>query len=124
MTWPDVVGKKVGNLMVGTILVPLDGSPFAEQALPWALSVARRAGAHLELVRVHVLYALKDPHAGWCPFDPAEEAECKRQEQLYLDATAKRLSAVTPVAITSALVEGAEADGILGASEPARRIWS
>jgi nucleotide-binding universal stress UspA family protein len=111
---PGVAGKKEGNLMVQTILVPLDGSPFAEQALPWALSVARRAGARLELVRVHVLYALKDPHAGWCPFDPAEEAECIRQEQLYLDATAKRLAAITPVPITSALVEGAEADGILG----------
>jgi nucleotide-binding universal stress UspA family protein len=99
--------------MVRTILVPLDGSPFAEQALPWALSIARRAGARLELARSHVLYALKDSHAAWCPYDPAEEAECKRQERLYLDATAKWLAAVSPVPITCALVRGLEADGIL-----------
>lgn len=34
------------------VMVPLDGSPFAEQALPLALTVARRMGARLHLVRV------------------------------------------------------------------------
>ena len=29
--------------MYRTILVPLDGSPFAEHALPLALSIARRS---------------------------------------------------------------------------------
>jgi hypothetical protein len=37
--------------MFHTIFVPLDGSPFAEQALPYALSLGRRADARLELVR-------------------------------------------------------------------------
>src|SRR5947209_4210854 len=39
--------------MYRTILVPLDGSALAEQALPLALSVAHRARADLRLVRVH-----------------------------------------------------------------------
>ena len=43
------------------ILVPLDGSAFAEQALPWALRIARHTGAELDLVRVHVLYASRTP---------------------------------------------------------------
>jgi nucleotide-binding universal stress UspA family protein len=38
--------------MVHTIVVPLDASPFGERALPYALSLARRAGAALELVHV------------------------------------------------------------------------
>ena len=38
--------------MSRTILVPLDGSPFAEHALPAALAIARRTGAALELVIV------------------------------------------------------------------------
>jgi nucleotide-binding universal stress UspA family protein len=100
--------------MFRNILVPLDGSPFAEQALPWALSLARRAGAGLDLVRVHVLYALKDPAASFGPYDPAEDAECRREEQLYLDATAGWLAAVSPVPMTSDVVFGPEADGILG----------
>jgi nucleotide-binding universal stress UspA family protein len=35
------------------VLVPLDGSTFAESALPLALAVARRHGATLDLVTVH-----------------------------------------------------------------------
>src|SRR4029453_12313278 len=39
--------------MARTILVPLDGSPFSERALPVALSLARGAGATLHVVRIH-----------------------------------------------------------------------
>ena len=39
--------------MYDTILVPLDGSPFAEQVLPLAATIARRAGMCLDLVKVH-----------------------------------------------------------------------
>src|SRR5882724_5590399 len=39
--------------MYKTILVPLDGSKLAEQALPLALAIARGARAKLRLVRVH-----------------------------------------------------------------------
>jgi nucleotide-binding universal stress UspA family protein len=34
------------------VMVPLDGSPFAEAVLPWASAVARQAGARLTLTRV------------------------------------------------------------------------
>jgi nucleotide-binding universal stress UspA family protein len=36
-----------------SILVPLDGSPLAEQAVPLAAEIARRAGSKLRLVLVH-----------------------------------------------------------------------
>lgn len=39
--------------MAALILVPLDGSPFSEQALPLALAIARGRGATVELVHVH-----------------------------------------------------------------------
>jgi nucleotide-binding universal stress UspA family protein len=35
------------------VLVPLDGSPFAEQALPWAAAIAMAAKARLRLTLVH-----------------------------------------------------------------------
>jgi nucleotide-binding universal stress UspA family protein len=38
--------------MYTTIVVPLDGSPFAERALPLALALARRMGASVELLHV------------------------------------------------------------------------
>ena len=37
--------------MYRSILVPLDGSPFAEQALAVALTIAERCGAKITLVR-------------------------------------------------------------------------
>src|SRR5689334_23114019 len=71
--------------MFHTLLVPLDGSALAEQALPLAMNIARRANAKLDLVRAHVLYAFEHPAYGWAPFDPAEDAEFRKVEQGYLD---------------------------------------
>lgn len=39
--------------MYRSIMVPLDGSSFGEQALPLALSLARRAKARVELIHVY-----------------------------------------------------------------------
>lgn len=36
-----------------TLVVPLDGAPHAEHALPYALAIARRSRARIRLVRVH-----------------------------------------------------------------------
>jgi nucleotide-binding universal stress UspA family protein len=99
--------------MFRTLLVPLDGSDFAEQALPWALSIARRAGASLDLVRAHVMYAFKVPASSWVPFDPVMEDECRQEEQLYLDATSRWLSAVSRVPVSTSLVNGVETEGVL-----------
>jgi nucleotide-binding universal stress UspA family protein len=99
--------------MFRTIVVPLDDSPFAEQVLPWALSLAQRAGATLDLVRGHLLYALTQPSAAWAPFDPAAEADTKQEERAYLGAVARRLAGAARVSVTTTLVDGLEAEGIL-----------
>jgi nucleotide-binding universal stress UspA family protein len=39
--------------MYKRILVPLDGSPFAEHALPAAIAISRLTNAAVHLVRVH-----------------------------------------------------------------------
>jgi nucleotide-binding universal stress UspA family protein len=89
-----------------SLLVPLDRSSFAEQALPLALSIARRAKATLDLVEVHALYALEDPSAGRTPFEPKRDAECKQQEQFYLDATANWLRSMSAVSATAGVLSG------------------
>lgn len=40
--------------MVRNVLVPLDGTTFGEHALPLAAAVARKAGAKLHLIHVHI----------------------------------------------------------------------
>ena len=41
--------------MIESILVPLDGSPMAELALPWAFDLAEKYGARIILLRVGIL---------------------------------------------------------------------
>ena len=102
-----------------SLLVPLDRSSFAEQALPLALGIARRAHARLDLVEVHALYALDDHSAAWATFDPVRDAQRKHQEQLYLDATAIWLTSVSPASVSTGVLSGSTvlsetvADGIL-----------
>jgi nucleotide-binding universal stress UspA family protein len=43
--------EREGHVVLEKILVPLDGSPLAEAALPYAKAIASRAGASLVLVR-------------------------------------------------------------------------
>jgi nucleotide-binding universal stress UspA family protein len=50
--------------MFGTILVPLDGSAFAERAVPFAEALAAVAGARLALVRVVEVLAPGDREPG------------------------------------------------------------
>ncbi len=83
--------------MYTSILVPLDRSSFAEQALPLALSIARRARARLELVEVHVSYGFEIPQL---------DTERGQQEQSYLDTTAKWAASVSPVSVTVNVLPG------------------
>ena len=99
--------------MFRTVVVPLDGSPFAEQALPHALGIVRRAGATLDLVHVHVLHVLEEHKVARYSYDPGFDKEHQRKEQLYLESTAKSLATVSPVPWTAAVVSGLDSDGIL-----------
>lgn len=92
--------------MFQSILVPLDRSSFAEQALPLAFAIARRARAEIDLAEVHSLYCQDDPTACWVPYEPDRDVEWKQKEKLYLDATAKFLNAVSPIAVTTCVLTG------------------
>lgn len=68
-----------------SILVPLDGSRFAEAALPLATIIARHSGARLRLVLVHA-------GASGPGTTAAEEAvTVQEREREYLNVTAGRL---------------------------------
>lgn len=100
--------------MFHTVLVPLDGSAFAEQALPFALSIARRANAKLDFVRAHILRCIEDPASGLARFDQAADAEFRAQEQDYLNEIARSHTGECADSPTRAVVDGFAADAILG----------
>lgn len=107
--------------MFQNILVPLDGSPFAESAIPLASRLARSARARLHLVLAHrqvpVLVGAGEMMA--LPGDLNEEL--REQEVGYLSATAERL-----VHSGLGMVEYHEADGLAGPElcEEAGRLYA
>jgi nucleotide-binding universal stress UspA family protein len=92
--------------MFRAIVVPLDGSTFAEQALPMALELARRSGAALTLVRVHQPPAMAASRSNeW-------DSEIRRRETQYLNDTAVQSSDLVGAVPDVALLEGRPADAI------------
>lgn len=103
--------------MADRILVPLDGSPFAEEVLPLAASIARHSGALLALVRVHLPPpAVPGPDATLAAFE-LEDVE-RRGAGEYLGRTAARVSEAAALRTTTTLVDaGAPADAICREAE-------
>jgi nucleotide-binding universal stress UspA family protein len=93
--------------MYRSILVPLDGSPFGEQALPLALAIARRSAANLQVVQVHVPLAEMYAEA-WPGFESTVNPRLRRRCQEYLDSIVRRLApdAGDDVTVSPALIEG------------------
>ena len=85
-----------GPVGITRLVVPLDGSPLAEQSLPFAAAISRRLGTPLFLVRAVSTAELMPPAVGMgeaIPFELYEEAEKEQEQaaQTYLDGVAQRL---------------------------------
>src|SRR5690242_5895802 len=86
--------------MYKTIIVPLDGSAFAEQAIGTAAAIAQRSGAPLVLVRVHETYAFEST-------DYSIDAELSRRDQeRYLAAIAERVENIYGLGAQRTLLDG------------------
>src|SRR5262249_22435305 len=102
--------------MIRSILVPLDGSPFGEHALPTAAALAPRAGATLHLAHVH--QASVPPTPAGIVIHDSFDLDQLRGEQSYLTDVAGRVAAKAPVPLETALLEG---DVVLGLKAYAER---
>jgi nucleotide-binding universal stress UspA family protein len=97
--------------MYHKLLVPLDGSAFGEQALPFALSLARREGIGLDLAYVHVPLAsvFADTRTG---METPSDRSLLQRDRDYLAGVVKRLTETAPGAVTSSVLEGPVAEAI------------
>jgi nucleotide-binding universal stress UspA family protein len=96
--------------MLQHILVPLDGSRFAEQALPLAAAIARASRGRLHLAMVHE----KLPALSRAALLGADliEARHREDEEEYLSRHAERIEADHGAAPDLSLLEGAPATAI------------
>jgi nucleotide-binding universal stress UspA family protein len=97
--------------MYRSVLVPLDGSPFGEQALPLAVSIARRAKATLQLV--HVATPLDVAYAGAMIVpDPDLDYILESRQRYYLERTAQRVQGFADLPVGTVLLRGETASSI------------
>jgi nucleotide-binding universal stress UspA family protein len=89
--------------MLNTILVPLDGSPASEQALPVALVIARLIGATVDLAHVHQVL----PYLGLAPaYDDTLDIEEAHRMREPIVALAQRSTEEHGVPVTATLLFG------------------
>ena len=90
--------------MYRAILVPVDGSPFGEHALPLAINLAVRAGAELHIVHVHT--PLKMSYAEIRLYDETLEEQIKERQRAYLEGLRKKLTGISGLAVRTMLRQG------------------
>lgn len=104
--------------MARSLLVPLDGSALAEQALPLATTIARACRAKLRLVTVHVPPP-PPVEAGLVELYVSADLARRREERAYLRQVAERLRAEGPLTVVTVILDGPVADAIAEHAEAA-----
>jgi nucleotide-binding universal stress UspA family protein len=90
---------------INSILVPLDGSDFAEQAIPLALGIAEQCDAVLNLVHVIVAAEMLDPYDALY-FADVSLKSLKRDKHRYLNDVADKIADTSSVVVTSRVMNG------------------
>lgn len=104
--WPEKAFGRVHWSRVRSLLVPLDGSLTAEHALPYALAIARRSGAAIQLVHVHSLLDVVSP---WQLYYSDQLVEPLRsQKQAYLQSVLRRVRREVDVQVTALVRDSSE----------------
>lgn len=91
--------------MPSKVLVPVDGSNFAEHALPYALGVARRTGAAIHLALVHVPAETVSPTYPFADALESRDAELREHDTAYMEELVERLKPAD-VELRPALLRG------------------
>ena len=92
------------------LLVPLDGSPLAEEAIPVACALARRAGGMVHLTSVQ-LPVPKHAHK-LAEITKTIEREARERIESYLSAEAEAVSTSHGLEVTRAVLEGSPAEAL------------
>jgi nucleotide-binding universal stress UspA family protein len=98
--------------MFRNILLPLDGSPFSEHALPLGVDLAVRSGARLHLVQVHEPPVAQVYPDGLPVFDERWDGAVRAQSEEYLRSVAQRCMERGGTSPVTELLDGAVAAAI------------
>jgi nucleotide-binding universal stress UspA family protein len=99
-------------LRIRSIVVPLDGSEFAEHALPWAIAIAARTRAKLRLVLAHQLPSPPPLDETSGRLYARVELATRTSQRDYLRRQTARIKAEHQVQAVSATIDGAPAEAL------------
>jgi nucleotide-binding universal stress UspA family protein len=99
-------------LTLRSVLVPLDGSQFSEQAIPLAAEIARRSGAVLRIARVHQTPAAWASAMEFPQIEAEVDQELRARELAYLASITGRMTQNERVRTRSTLLDGPVADAL------------
>lgn len=99
--------------MINRVLVPLDGSHFSEHALPFAISIARRAGAVVELLSVARPPFTSTHVRGVRIYDDDSLRELAREHERYLQDCGKRIREACPTACEEIVLVGSPVERLV-----------
>lgn len=114
-SWIPSLGLTGGRQMLHSVMVPLDGSRFAEYALPVAIRLARAAGARLRLLMVHEPMMALVPAADVPIGIGIDELGLRAEAETYLAETAHELGPIGPGPVRFDVVDGLPAPTIVEA---------
>jgi len=111
----DEEAKSDGKAALKKVVVPLDGSPMAETALPHAVDLAQRLGLAIELARVYdvPLTAYAGADAPYIPNQPKLRNLVREEASAYLEVKVNQLHADGIEKVSSVLLVGSGADEII-----------
>lgn len=96
-----------------SILLPLDSSPFAEQAIPWAAAIARKARARLRLALVHQPPFPPPLDEGNVRLYTRIELAVRKAERDYLRRVAGRIREGGVIQLATATMSGSPAPALV-----------
>jgi nucleotide-binding universal stress UspA family protein len=106
-------GQSEGEAILNTVIVPLDGSPLAEKALPYATVLAKTMDSELLLLRAYTLTQTISTYDDYIPDWNKLEAVSKGEAINYLDQKARELKREGLTRISPLALEGEAAEQII-----------
>jgi nucleotide-binding universal stress UspA family protein len=100
------------RIRISSVLVPLDGSTFAEQALPWAIAIARKARARLRLALVHQVPQPPPLDEASIRLHTQVELVLRKSQREYLRRVAARIKGEQAIQVATAMLEGRPAPAL------------
>jgi nucleotide-binding universal stress UspA family protein len=107
--------------MTPTVMAPLDGSPAAEAALPWAVHLARRANGALRLVGVHAPPAVMMDGETLVASVVPDESVRRKEADYFADVQARLKPAEVPV--SAELLDGSVVSSLAEYARQLEPAW-